>query len=193
MRGIASHFTVLWCVVKQGPDLIDLRQLLEGCSFWGFGLFLAIVLVFLAIETRWQKIKKPSGFFKVKLKSAIWASEWPRRSNWSSDLKFLTQIAYDSMLNLALRAFRNSFWNFDRRWNGQLLDLRSAKAPQVKIEATRCERWIGIQRRVLVTEAWWTVGTLNGCCYVLYLSSNVKIILSFCERICTQFTFAMTL
>ena len=89
------------CWVYEIVNRISVRQLLEGCSFWGFGLFLAIVLVFLAIKTRWQKIKKQSGFFKVKLKSAIWASEWPRRSNLSSDLKFLTQIAYDSMMNLA--------------------------------------------------------------------------------------------
>ena len=100
--------------------------------------------MFLEIETRWRKIKESSRFFKVKLKSAILASEWPRRPNMSSDLKFLTQITYDYMLNLTFWAFRNSFLNFGRRrrrrrWNGQLLDLRCTKVPQVKTVNVRID------------------------------------------------------
>jgi len=54
------------------------------------------------VIVRRRRRLRTSGFFRVNMKRAFPTSEWPRRPNLTSDLKFRAQIAYDVMFVLAV-------------------------------------------------------------------------------------------
>ena len=91
-------------IKKQGSDLIDLRltrREMENLIFWIFGVILEDFWRF--CEEFWRNLfveeKKIKNFHQAETerKNLILASKQPRRSNLTSDLEFVAQIAYATM------------------------------------------------------------------------------------------------